>query len=650
MNLRKVSLGPTTVLLATLMVAQPTVALTLEEIFLGLGAVECDETELLCAAVEVPLDHFWAQPGETLEITYALNPAVEDSLGVLVYVVGGPGGTAVADAEGYLYDIAQDIIDAYDIVFFDLRGVGPEHGISCPTAMDAMFRDEGMQFDGVPSVDSGDIANVVDTYIESCAAEMPYPTVLHHVGTDQAVRDLEVFRQAIGAPELWLYGHSYGTEFVQEYAAVFPSAVAGVILDSVVDPELTLTEFQESALTGAEAILDRVFAFCDADINCSADMGMPAARAFDILQTRLAAGPITVDYPLSDGSTAPRVLDGSFLNTSAFNNLYSSGGRSWFLRVLAAANRGDLVPLLRDSYLESSIDIETNQPIPSEDEGYYPAAYYAIVCEDWTEGTDPDVQINRIAAATQSMTASLPRFLDSYFQELSICARMALPPSRPRAPFVGGDYPTLILNSSTDPITPVDQAYSVFERSQNASLIVLEGGPHVVWRMDYPCAEIAVVRLLLEGELPDAPVQICETDFTGTYIPLSLPPFPLDPLWLARSTLIEMDSDLTFLGYAMDYDAVSGCTRGGTVEAIETEDGADLIFDACSYWDGISVSGEGTITGEDYEIDRMVLNLTVTQGAFDIGEVEYHQDWTTETDWIAGNWNGAPVATLWRSE
>lgn len=30
----------------------------IEDVFLGIGAEECDDTDLLCAIVEVPLNHF----------------------------------------------------------------------------------------------------------------------------------------------------------------------------------------------------------------------------------------------------------------------------------------------------------------------------------------------------------------------------------------------------------------------------------------------------------------------------------------------------------------------------------------------------------------------------------------------------------------
>ena len=45
------------------------------------------------------------------------------------------------------------------------------------------------------------------------------------VNTEQAIRDSELFRERIGAPKVWLYGESYGTQLVQAYATQFPQAV-----------------------------------------------------------------------------------------------------------------------------------------------------------------------------------------------------------------------------------------------------------------------------------------------------------------------------------------------------------------------------------------------------------------------------------------
>ena len=52
-------------------------------------------------------------------------------------------------------------------------------------------------------------------FVTDCTAEMASNALLPFVDSNQAIRDIEDFRQAIGAPKVWLYGESYGTQFVQ---------------------------------------------------------------------------------------------------------------------------------------------------------------------------------------------------------------------------------------------------------------------------------------------------------------------------------------------------------------------------------------------------------------------------------------------------
>jgi pimeloyl-ACP methyl ester carboxylesterase len=59
----------------------------------------------------------------------------------------------------------------------------------------------------------------------------------------------------IGAPKVWLYGESYGTQFVQAYATTYPKAVRGVIVDGVVDLNLSAEGFYRSYTLAAEKIL-----------------------------------------------------------------------------------------------------------------------------------------------------------------------------------------------------------------------------------------------------------------------------------------------------------------------------------------------------------------------------------------------------------
>ena len=59
---------------------------------------------------------------------------------------------------------------------------------------------------------------VAQTYVADCLAELGQNDLLGVGNTEPAIRDLELFRLAIGVPQVWVYGESYGTPFAQQYA------------------------------------------------------------------------------------------------------------------------------------------------------------------------------------------------------------------------------------------------------------------------------------------------------------------------------------------------------------------------------------------------------------------------------------------------
>ena len=150
---------------------------------------------------------------------------------MLIYVVGGPGGSGLAVADDYLSAYDAKLTENMDIVFFDQRGIGPDHGLACPKAQAIFDTAE-------TSIKQPEAAiAIAKAYATDCPAELKSRDLLPYVDTEQAIRDVELFRQAIGSPQIWIYGESYGTQFAQQYATAFPTSVKGVVVDGVVDLE-----------------------------------------------------------------------------------------------------------------------------------------------------------------------------------------------------------------------------------------------------------------------------------------------------------------------------------------------------------------------------------------------------------------------------
>ncbi len=610
---------------------------SLQDAASGLDLFPCDVSNLSCTSLTVPLDHRANDPSQTIEITFALSFASNESRGILFYFVGGPGGSGIASADAYLSAFDPSLVENMDIVFVDQRGIGSAHGLSCPAAQ--------ARFDTAPATldDPDAVIATAQAYVTACTEELDADALLPMVTTDQAIRDSELFRQSIGAPKVWLYGESYGTQLVQAYATQFPTAVRGVILDGVVDLTLSAEGFYRSYTLTAEALLAETFTLCDAMPACARDFPGGAAAAYDDLAARVNQAPVQVPYPMADGTTATRLLTSGLLETNAFYALYSPEGRAEFLRTLAAARQGNLVPMLQLGYVNAYIDPESE--VGLEDAGWFGAAYYAITCADYASGEGPpEVRARRILDEARAFAPQAPRLLRAYYMERVACALWPHqgPDARP-APYAGGDWPTVVLNGDRDPITPISMAYSVLDNAANAYGIFMRGGPHVIWGRGLACPDTIVQALLYEGTLPTAREQLCEQEPISTYKPLTLsdPAQMADALTVARGVETELASHIPLAGWDGQYPTTFGCPFGGTLSAKPGDQGSDYSFDACGFWPSLVVDGGGTDLATDAGQDGLTLDITVSGSQS--GQLTYHHSRADEAFSLTGTWNGQPA-------
>jgi len=608
-------------------------AQTLAERLDQLGAVPCTDSALTCVTLPMPRDHDDPSAG-TIDITFGVRLAGGESQAVMFFSTGGPGTAGLALADGYLDPVAPEMLEAVDFVFFDQRGTGPVHGIACPETESAYaFSD--------PSIARPDEAIAIARgFAESCVAEVADPTILPYLGTDQAIRDLEAFRQAIGGPRVWIYGESYGTQFAQTYATAYPDIIDGVILDGIVDLSLTSEQFYAAYTTASENILDRVLASCDADPACAAEMGAPARDVYARVQARLEGGAVAIDFPLGSGEIVQRIVTASQLAGNAFSALYGNEGRADFLRVLAAAGQGNLMPMARLGYYNLGIDSETDQAW--YDPSWFGSAYYAINCLDYeAEGATPEAASASIVAQSAEHLSASPRLALSYMTERLVCAWWPHhgPDTRP-AQFAGGDFPTIILNGDADPITPVSMAYDVFDHAQNSFLVVMQGGPHVIWGRNLACPDQTVTDMVVRGIKPGSRLQLCTQDLTSGYQPLAIPD-PTDALSVARAVEGEIDLYPEVYGWYGDAPLDLGCDHGGTVAITPDDTGWNYDFTGCALWAGIVLDGVGRWEDAGGIRDGFMLNASASGNV--AGNLLFRRDAWSGTEWVSGNWNGAPI-------
>ena len=480
------------------------------------GEEPCDDAgvvgadEFSCVTLSVPVDH--AEPtGEHWDVTFGLRRADGDSRGVLVTATGGPGSSGLSVADLYLgsrYPAA--VAEQYDTVFFDQRGIGLSQEFRCDDTYYGSFA-ETVDTSST-AADRTAYAEAATTFGQECFTEAGVdPATAPRYATRQAVEDLEDFREWLGAPALVLYGESYGTQYVQTYAAAHPDRVERVVVDGVVD--LT-TDIQDFALGSARAdseILARTLLSCDTQPACADEAPGTSLAAYDELQARLAAEPVTLD----DGT----VVDEVTLKSAAFGWISDPYSRTELQVAVNEAVLGDYSAL---------VDLAEDGGGFGPTDDFSDALFYAVECQDYDfvpQGGDGAAALDGWLDRAAAEGVDQLRLGDYYYGDTPchFWPGVADSPDVPRpAPVTDPPYPVLVVNADADPNTPVAGALGVFRdltpgQGPEDALVLLQGGFHVVWGAGDPCVDGPVDAFVLEGTVPAERFTNCPGDIADPY-------------------------------------------------------------------------------------------------------------------------------------
>ncbi|MBX6724328.1 MAG: alpha/beta fold hydrolase, partial [Dactylosporangium sp.] len=213
-----------------------------------------------CATIAVPRN--WAQPaGETFDIALLRARAAgqRGRIGSLVVNPGGPGASGIQLAVYLSAGLPAEITRRFDIVGFDPRGVGRSSPVKClsDADLDRMF---GSEPDPVTDAQFEEAVAIARQAGEACAAK--YGETLPLFSTEQAARDLDAVRAAVGDEKLTYLGYSYGTLLGATYAQLFPGAVRALVLDGAVDPRQDAIAASEGQARGFERAFDAFATWC----------------------------------------------------------------------------------------------------------------------------------------------------------------------------------------------------------------------------------------------------------------------------------------------------------------------------------------------------------------------------------------------------
>jgi pimeloyl-ACP methyl ester carboxylesterase len=244
--------------------------------------------EAQCTTLPVPENTALPQ-GRQVRLHIAWIPAAEN--GTLapdpVFLLAGGPGQSAAESYPQVAPAFREVLKTRNVILVDQRGTGQSNPLRCeePDADD----DAG---GAAPAKGDADKAAQARRFAEHCRDALAKKADLRFYTTTDAVRDLDLVRQAIGAAKIDLVGVSYGTRVAQQYAMRHPASTRAIVLDSVAPNSLILgNDFARNL----EQALDLQFGRCGKVAACAKALGDPRSR-LDALMARLRSDPPLVRY------------------------------------------------------------------------------------------------------------------------------------------------------------------------------------------------------------------------------------------------------------------------------------------------------------------------------------------------------------------
>ena len=430
-----------------------------------------------CGRTKVPISY--AEPqGATLPLflVRVVMAGQTNRIGSLVVNPGGPGASGADAAIGLALTLPTEIMNRFDIVGFDPRGVGLSTPVQC---ISNDVKEQMVASEPRPTTDAqlNDAFALTKKVADGCAKQ--YGDALGTFNTTDTARDMEQLRQSLGDDKLSYLGYSYGTTLGSTYAELYPDKVRALVLDAAVDPDTNAKTDAEASAKAFEAGFDAFATNCTGLIA-----GCPVGANPRQFVTDLLAQAEQSPIPSSAQGETRKATAGVVL-TAVQAALYDAASWPQLAQGLAAAQKGDSKGLfsLADSYSGRLAD------------GTYSNLFDANLAINCADSNDKysESEIRSLAA---DWGQKYPLFGAGSAVGLYTCsvwkARRTPLPKRDAA----GSAPIVVVGNTGDPVTPEPGAQDMAKDLQNGVLLVWQGQGHTSYPKT-PCITSAVDNYLI---------------------------------------------------------------------------------------------------------------------------------------------------------
>ncbi len=437
--------------------------------------------------------------GKTIKIALAIFRSTNASKAAepVVYLEGGPGGTALATVSLQFDSLFAPFLQTNDVIIFDQRGVGySQPALDCTEATDFAYNTLDVELTADAYVQQyGDV-------LKTCGQRLIGQGIdVSAFNSAESASDVSDMRTALGYDKLNLFGISYGTRLALTVMRDHPDAVRSTIIDSVVPLQGSYFD----AVKSAQRVLDTLFAGCKANAACN-EAYPDLENVFYGLVNQFNAQPITVQVPnlRQGGKQSDAVIDGDALVGILFQAFYLT----------------DLIPSLPQSIYDIQKGdytlITTVTTLQLFQLNYISSGMYmAVQCKEELPFDTAD-SINAILQQTRPELQGFARRQLTDPSVLDVCATWGEGAPNPveNQPVVS-DLPTLVLSGEYDPITPPDYGKLVAQTLSKSYFFEFPGVGHGVVPSSACALGMALVFLADPATSPDSTclAEVKEPDF-----------------------------------------------------------------------------------------------------------------------------------------
>ena len=457
-------------------------------------------TAFQCATVTVPLDYDNPQ-GQTITVALKkLSSTSSSPRGSVFLNPGGPGGSGISaiesQAELYKSGDLSEVLENYDVIGFDPRGIGQSTPITCWSPDDVQAIMAG-RAEAPSQLTPGSATDIVAKGSREAAACQKYtevPEILDHMDTRSVARDMDVMRALVGDRDLNFFGYSYGTYLGAVYTELFPDNVGRVVLDSAMDPTLSRQEAFEGDAAAGEQILRTYIE------SQHGQAGFPLSGTTDEAVSRLAtfldgldAKPLTV----SDGGDPVDRAEA----TTAIRTLVVASPENWPLLtegLTQAMSSHDGTTLMKNA---ESLSGGEESPGTEEQTVELLQSVYAFSANRCLDFPDTGNQASWDAALS-SYRRDYPVFHPLLPQHDAYCHGWGhTSKTKPVDVDVDATNPVLVVGILHDPATPYPWSKALVSRLRNSHLLSVDMYGHGATGFN-SCATAKVNDYFVKGALP----------------------------------------------------------------------------------------------------------------------------------------------------